>query len=41
MSKVGLKVRNKEEAIAINVITKAHEWLNKKFGGIDLNKMIF
>jgi hypothetical protein len=36
MSKVGLKVRNKEEAIAINVITKAHEWLNKKFG-VDTN----
>jgi hypothetical protein len=36
MGKVGLVIRNKEEKLAVECVTKAHQWFNKKFG-LDTN----
>jgi hypothetical protein len=32
MGKAGLVIRNKEEKLAVECVTKAHKWLNQKFG---------
>jgi hypothetical protein len=32
MGKAGLIIRNKEEKLAVECVTKAHKWLNEKFG---------